>query len=332
MKYIKYIIIADILAVLFFGFYFYYQFLPVGAGQEKIITIERGQSLSGIAAKLQDEKLIKSAFYFKLAAKIKGCENKVKFGEYKISPKNSTLAILNQIVEGRVYMHLVTIPEGFTIGQITERLSKEKIVNKDEFLDLAKNNTTIEINGNRPPTLEGYLFPDSYFFPKGMSAAEVINVFVGKFNEKIVPLYEEAKKQNKKLMPLDDIIKLASIVEAEARLDKERPVIASVYYNRLNKKILLQCDATIQYVLEKRKININYADLAIDSPYNTYLYPGLPPTPIGNPGLASVKAVLYPENTQYFYFVRNDKAGDGSHIFSRTYDEHLKAIDKYQIY
>lgn len=332
MKYIKYPIIAIILAALAFAFYFYYKISPVGSGQEKILTIERGQSLNAIAVKLYEEKLIKSAFYFKLAAKIKRCENKIKFGEYKISPKNSAIQILNQIVEGRIYMHLVTIPEGFTIEQIAQRLSKENIVDKEEFLVLAKNNTNIEINGYTPPTLEGYLFPDSYFFPKGLTAAEVISTFINKFKEKIIPLYEEAKKQNNKLMSLDDIIKLASIVEAEAKLDKERPVIASVYYNRLNKKILLQCDATIQYVLEKRKINIDYNDLSMDTPYNTYLYPGLPPTPIGNPGTASVNAVLFPAKTQYLYFVRNDKAGDGSHIFSKTYEEHLKAIDKYQIY
>lgn len=332
MKYLKYIIMTIVLVIIIFCFYFYYELLPPGTGVDKILTIERGQSLSGIAVKLQEEKLIKSAFYFKLMAKIKRCENKIKFGEYKISPKGSAIEVLNQIVEGRIYMHLVTIPEGFTIEQIAERLSMENIVKKEEFLVLAKNNTSIEINSYTPPTLEGYLFPDSYFFPKGLTAAEVIGAFINKFKEKIIPLYEEAKKQNKKLMSLDEIVKLASIVEAEAKLDKERPVIASVYYNRLNKKILLQCDATIQYVLEKRKINIDYNDLSIDTPYNTYLYPGLPPTPIGNPGAASVNAVLFPAKTQYFYFVRNDKAGDGSHIFSKTYEDHLKAIDKYQLY
>lgn len=319
------------LTILALCFYFYIQLLPPKTGVEKIITIEQGESARAVSLKLQNEKLIKSAFYFKLLAKVKGYEDKIKFGEYKLSSNSSSFFILKQMAEGRVYMHLIAIPEGFTIREIAKRLDKEGIVENEEFLFPANNNTEIEIYGYKPPTLEGYLFPDSYFFSKNTDAQKVIDTFLNKFNEKVIPIYEEAKKQNNKLFSLNDIIKLASIVEAEAKLDKERPIIASVYYNRLKKNILLQCDATIQYILEERKTNINYSDLAIDSPYNTYLYPGLPPTPIGNPGVSSVMAVLYPAKTQYLYFVRNDKAGDGSHVFSRTYEEHLKAVERYQL-
>lgn len=326
------ITMAVILAVLIAGLYFYSKTSPVGAGEDKILTIKKGETLAGTALNLQNEKLIKSAFYFKLLARIKGVENKIKFGEYKISPKDASSEILNQLVEGKVYLHLVVVPEGFTIKKIAQRLNDEKIVSSDEFLQAALNNTTVDIDGYKPPTLEGYLFPDSYAFAKDSAASEVADVFVNKFKEKVLPLYKEAAAKDDKIMPFPDIVKLASIVEAEAKVAAERPVIASVYYNRLKNKIFLQCDATIQYVLPERKVNIDYNDLAVDSPYNSYLYPGLPPTPIGNPGIAAVTACLYPAKTDYLYFVRNDKAGDGSHVFSKTYAEHLKAIEKFQKY
>ncbi|MFH1453800.1 MAG: endolytic transglycosylase MltG [Armatimonadota bacterium] len=331
-KLIAFIVVSLLIILSGFGLYFYYQLSPAGRGQEKILCIERGESLAGTAYMLQKEGLIRSSKAFGYFARLTGSEEKIKFGEYKISPKQSSPDILKQLVDGRVYMHLITIPEGFTLKQIAKRLANEKIVPEEDFLYLASNNTDIAISDYTPPTLEGYLFPDSYYFSKDSPAKDVINTFVNMFKKKILPLYEAAKKDNDKLMSLEDIIKLASIVEAETQLDTERPVVASVYYNRLNKHILLQCDATIQYILSERKINIRYSDLAIDSPYNTYLYPGLPPTPICNPGIASVEACLYPEKTQFLYFVRNDKKGDGSHIFSKTYIEHLKAIDSHQLY
>jgi UPF0755 protein len=158
----------------------------------------------------------------------------------------------------------------------------------------------------------------------------VIRVLVRAFNEIALKMYEEKKHELPVELTLHEVITLASMVEREAQVPEERPTIAMVYYNRLKKNMLLQCDATVQFALGKQKEILTYADLKIDSPYNTYLYKGLPPGPIANPGIKSIKAVLAPENNDYLFYVRNDVKNDGSHVFTRTYQEHQDAIRQYQ--
>jgi len=153
---------------------------------------------------------------------------------------------------------------------------------------------------------------------------------IGAFNDKVVPMYEKKKKNLPYPLSLAQVVTLASLVEREAQLANERPIIATVYYNRLKKGMKLECDATIQYALGKPRHVLKYSDLRIKSPYNTYLHGGLPPGPIANPGLDSIKAVLEPERNDYLYYVRNDVKNDGSHVFSKTFNEHQAAIDKHQ--
>ncbi|MBI2251547.1 MAG: endolytic transglycosylase MltG, partial [Armatimonadetes bacterium] len=194
-------------------------------------------------------------------------------------------------------------------------------------LNFAKNNS-YKINGYIISNLEGYLFPDSYYFPKNSKANIIIETMLKRFKDQILPIYNQNKPKLK--YSLKQIIILASLVEMEAYLIEEQPLIASVYYNRLKLNMLLQCDATIQYSLPKFKPYLTYNDLKINSPYNTYQNLGFPPGAIANPGKRAVLASFFPAKTNYLYYVRNDLKGDGSHIFSNNYAEHLAAIKKYQ--
>lgn len=330
MKIIK-ISLIIILAVVLILFCFAYQLSrPAGYGPDKIIIVSPGESLTQAAFILKQNNLIRSVDYFKFLAVLSRSSTQIQAGEYKLSPQMSSAVILKKLVKGEVVAYLVTVPEGFTIKKIAKLLSEKHIADEKSFSESAENNQLkIKIDDSFiPKRLEGYLFPDTYLFSKQNDSPKVINIMINRFKETVLPIYNS--KKNSRTLDLHKLITLASLVEAEAQKSAERPVIASVYYNRLKKGQLLECDATVQYVLDKHKENITYQDLKTDSPYNTYLYPGLPPGPIGNPGLDSIKACLEPSKTDYYYYVRNDVANDGSHIFSKTYTEHLRAISKYQ--
>ncbi|WP_051173159.1 endolytic transglycosylase MltG [Thermodesulfobacterium hveragerdense] len=311
--------------VLFFLGYYFEGLEPVVKGptkEFKVVEIKKGESVWSIAKKLKKQGIIKSSLVFYLEALRKGYYHKLKPGEYGFYLNQPLSEILTMLVEGKVLATKITIPEGYTLWQIADLLEKNEICNKEDFLKLAESPQTAKQYGLPGPTLEGYLFPDTYYFYRNSHPGQVVKTMVDNFWKHWKKYEEIAKKQKKSLK---EVIILASIVEKEAYLNSEKPVIAAVYLNRIKKKMPLQADPTINYALKSFR-RLTYKDYyQVKSPYNTYLNPGLPPTPIGNPGEASIKAVLFPAKVPYLYFVA---AGNGSHVFSVTYKEHLEAINK----
>ncbi|MCE1245856.1 MAG: endolytic transglycosylase MltG [Firmicutes bacterium] len=307
----------------------YYILTPVGGGEPVKLTITEGMPASEVAQILEETKVVKSAFLFRIVMKTTGADKQLKPGDYQVSPDQTMMEIVHLLKSGNLRQRLVSIPEGLTIPQIAAKLEEKGIVKKADFLGAVKSGT-FNVNGNPTKNLEGYLMPETYDFPEEFKASDVILRMVKEFDTKAVPLYLENQKSLPYALSLAQVVTLASLIEREAQVPAERPVIASVYYNRLKKGMYLQCDATVQYALGENKPVLTYDDLKIDSPYNTYKNPGLPPGPIANPGLESIRAALQPEKTDYLYYVRNDVKNDGSHVFSRSLEEHNQAIQQYQ--
>ncbi len=299
-----------------------FSLLPAGKHITKEIEIKEGTSLSSIATDLKKEGVIRSRITFLFLAILTGKGKKLQAGWYELSPSFSPLKILNILAEGKSIKVRVTIPEGFTIKDIGKRLEETGLVRAEEFISLATNAPIglRMIVGAPSGNLEGFLFPDTYIFPKGIDRERILRTMLENFRHKVL---EEVR--GKGFLPFYDTLKLASLVEWEAKHEEERRLIAGVLLNRLERGMNLECDATVQYILPQHKERITYGDLTIESPYNTYRVKGLPPTPICNPGLASIRAALLPERTSFLYYVA---CPDGYHIFSRTYGEHLRAIEK----
>jgi len=302
-------------------------FLPSYNNQEKVtVIIPKGKGSFQIAQDLSQKKLIKSKVLFLLLSKILCLEKNLKAGSYEFSSSNM-LKILDKLKKGEVKTYRVTIPEGLTKWDIADILDKRGIIEKDKFLTVVNNPSSIFKKESFLPesNLEGYLYPDTYYFTKGEDTEEVVKKFVFRFKEMIFLPYQELKEKN--TFPLRDVVIMASIIEKEAQLSSEKPIIAAVFYNRLKKGMRLRADPTIKYALGSFRIRLTRSELLTPSFYNTYLYNGLPPGPICNPGKDSIYAALYPANADYFYFVAK---GDGSHKFSKTYKEHLEAVYKYR--
>ncbi len=294
------------------------------------VTIENGSGTGQIGETLEDAGLIKSVNGFKIISRLKGYDGQYKAGIYSLSKSMSMNEIAEIIISGDVKTNIFTIPEGFTINQTAEKLSEEKLINKEKFLSLIKKGNFdykfLEKAQKGKNHLEGYLFPSTYQIPIGATEKEIIETMLNQFNLIFKKdYYEQAKKLG---LSINDVIVVASIIERECRVDSERPKIASVIYNRIKQNMPLQMCSTVQYVLGKQKETLSYSDTEIDSPYNTYKTTGLPPGPICSPGEASIKASLYPDNTDYIYFVVSEKL-DGSHNFSSEYKKFLKDKDAY---
>lgn len=288
----------------------------------KIIEIEKGEGLFQVANKLKKEGIIRSRIVFVIEALRKGVHREFKAGEYAFYPWQSLVEIFEILRRGRIYLHRVTVFEGATLWEIAEILEKNKVTSKERFLELAENPKVAETLGLPGPTLEGYLYPDTYFFAKNTPPELILKVMTDKFKK----VWEELKPlAEKRGLTMKEVVILASIVEKEAFYEDEKPLIAAVYLNRLKKKMPLQADPTINYALKSFR-RLTYKDYyTVKSPYNTYLHNSLPPTPIGNPSKSSMLAVLKPAKVNYLYFVAD---GEGRHIFSRTYQEHLSAISR----
>ncbi len=284
-------------------------FLPGYSNTKEEIIIKPGMGAKDIANLLTEKGIIPHPYLFMFVARLYGKDRDIKAGKYILRKDMSLFEILKTIVEGRGVLEAVTIPEGLTSQQIAEILYKRGIIqDKKEFLDIVKEKG-----------LEGYLFPDTYYVPENYGANRMIDMMLRRFREKLPKDFQ--KKAKEVGLTEKEVIILASLVEKEAKYPEDRPKIASVFLNRLKKGMKLESCATIQYILKKPKPNLSYEDLKIKSPYNTYLYKGLPPGPICNPGEASILSVLNPEKTDYLYFVVGK---DGHHLFAKTYKEHLK--------
>lgn len=286
--------------------------LEENSATQKVVNIPSGTNAKEIVDVLEKNEIIrKNNYTFRILIKIMKLEDQLKYGEYDLSSSMSMLQILDKLVKGEVITYKITIPEGYTSAQIAELLDKKEIVEKESFLKLVN-------NGEK--SWEGYLFPDTYEVPKQYGAENMVKIMLSNFNQ-IAIENKFADKAEKIGFSMEEIIILASIIEKESKFTEERRQVSSVFHNRLKKNMKLQSCATIQYILEEPKEELDESDLKIDSPYNTYLYKSLPPGPISNPGLDSIIAALEPEEEDYFYFVLGE---NGKHIFSRTYQEHLK--------
>ena len=286
--------------------------LEENSATQKVVNIPSGTNAKGIVDVLEKNEIIRNNNYtFRILTKLLKLEDQLKYGEYNLSPSMNMLQILDRLVKGEVIVYKITIPEGYTCTQIAELLDKKEVAEKEAFLKLVKDSEK---------TSEGYLFPDTYEVPKKYGAENMSKVMLTNFNQ--IAIENEFTDRAEEIgFSLDEIIILASIIEKEAKFSDEKNKVSSVFHNRLEKGMKLQSCATIQYILEKPKERLDENDLKIDSPYNTYLYIGLPPGPICNPGLDSIIAALEPEEEDYLYFVLGE---NGKHIFSKTYQEHLR--------
>ena len=276
----------------------------------KVVIIPSGTNASEVVNVLENnEIIIKNNYIMRILIKLTKLEEKLKYGEYNLSPAMNMIQILEKLAKGEVVLYKITIPEGYNCDQIAELLDEKEIVEKESFINLIK-------NGEK--NWEGYLFPDTYEVPKGYGSENMLKLLLLNFNRVVDKLKTKIEKSQ---FSLYEIITLASIIEKEAKYNDEKSKVSSVFHNRLKNGMKLQSCATIQYILGKPKEKLEESDLKIDSPYNTYLYKGLPPGPICNPGLDSIIAALEPAETDWLYFVLGE---NGRHIFSKTYQEHLK--------
>ena len=290
-----------------------------------LVTIPPGKSARQIGEILARKHLIRSPLSFVFASRLDHLSGKMHTGRYALSPAMPPRQIAALMALGETASNTITVPEGFTVRQIARRLAGAKLCNETAFLTLATTQgKSFHVSGWTPPdaSLEGYLFPDTYTVPKGATPREIVQQMLGNFQARVVA--PDGKQIARAPGGLPETITLASLVEREAEVDSDRPLIAAVYRNRLAIGMRLQCDATVQYALPQHKTRLFYADLRVDSPYNTYKYAGLPPTPIACPGLPSIQAALHPASVDYLYYVAGP---DGKHhVFSRTLAEQNAAI------
>ena len=293
----------------------------------KIVEIRRGYTLKKISLILKKYDVIKDPYIFIFLSKITGNEKKIKSGKYILPEHLGEFRALIWLVKGkgRITQIKVTIPEGLASFEIARILYQKCGVDTIEFMQ--KVNDTIFIKKFSKKykildginSLEGFLFPSTYYFYYDAPPEEIIEVMVEEFFKNFDSLW--IKKSKELGYTFYDVLKIASLVEKEAIVEREKPVIASVFYNRLKKGYFLQSNVTILYVLRKHKAWLSEEDLNIESPYNTYKYKGLPPTPICNPSISSIKAALNPAKTNYLYFVTK---WDGTHFFAKTFKEHIR--------
>ncbi len=296
---------------------------------EKEIVIAKGSSLKVIAGALEKENLIRNKLVFEIYCKLNKTADKMKAGKYQLSNGMTVAEIVDKIASGKALISTVhfTVPEGFNLEQIIDRISETGTVTRDEVASAVNSKTYdyafIKEIPDRENKLEGYLFPETYEVYKDAGAEEYIDKMLKQFDTVFTPEYRSRAKELN--MSIDEVITLASIIEREAKHENERKTISAVFHNRLKKGMMLQSCATIQYLLKEQKAVLTYKDLEIQSPYNTYKNAGLPPGPIASPGKSSIEAALYPEQVDYLYFVAKE---DGSHVFTKTYREHLNAQNK----
>ncbi|NOY69567.1 MAG: endolytic transglycosylase MltG [Deltaproteobacteria bacterium] len=287
--------------------------------------VERGEPFAKITARLAGIGLISHKLKFKIMARYYGLDTKIRAGEYLLFPGMTPKKILDRLTSGDVMLHRVTIPEGFTIFQTAERVEKAGLCTAKAFLKIARDPLFAKRMEISADTVEGYLFPDTYLFEQNPGPEKIVTTMIQRFTSVFSDKWE--KQAHDMEMTVLQIVTLASIIEKETAVGSERPVISSVFYNRLKRHMRLASDPTVIYGIKEFNGNLTKKDLERKTPYNTYVIYGLPPGPIANPGRASLKAALFPATTDYLYFVAMP---GGSHYFSTTLSEHNRAVRKYQ--
>jgi UPF0755 protein len=287
------------------------------------VTIEQGDSMTRIIGRLEEAKVIEDGTELLILAKLSGKDREIQAGRYSFEKGTTLYSIFSKLIRGDVTLREVTIPEGLTIRQIAGVLSRQIEIDSLEFVRLTADKRFTRSMGIAASNLEGYLFPDTYRLSWDTTPEKVVRVMVEQFKK---TFDDSLMRRGEEIsFSLPQVVTLASMIEAEAKDGNERDLISAVYHNRLRRGMLLQCDPTVIYALPELNRPLLLKDLEVDSPYNTYRYPGLPPGPICNPGKASILAALYPADVNYLYFVAT---GEGSHIFSATLAQHNLARAK----
>ncbi len=303
-----------------------------GRGIEVMVTVPQGATLADISQILKDEGIIDYPFLFRLQVKASRDDYVFQQGGHLLGKSLSYGGIANELTHAPDLSFdetvTVLIPEGYEAWQIAETLEKEGLVDKQKFLDeLEKGDFDFEfLSGisREKNRLEGYLFPATYEFALWETERDIIIKMLEAFETYILPVYNEAETE----YTLDQVVTFASVVEREAANDSERGTVASVFYNRMERDMTLSSCATVQYIIKERKPILSNSDIRIKSPYNTYINKGLPIGPIASPGVNSVKAVLYPADTDYLYFAA--RADGSENVFSRTGEEHMQVVEELQ--
>jgi len=312
-------------AVVVLDFY-QYATMPAGASEKTaVLWIKPGQKFSETAAELYKLGLVRHPKKFHFLARLRGSDTRLQAGEFALCASMPPVAILDALVEGDILLRKAAVPEGATILQVGQLLEKAGLISQEAFLKAAADPALIRNLQLAGPTLEGYLFPETYYFPRGVTAEQVIRKMVAHFRSVFTAAW--AERAQAMGFTTHQVVTLASIVEKETAAPEERPLIAAVFLNRLKRGMRLESDPTVIYGMKDFKGNLKHRDLATPTPYNTYQIRGLPPGPIANPGCASLEAVLYPSEAPYLYFVSKN---NGSHHFSSTLAQHNKMVQRYQ--
>ena len=322
----RFIIIAMTLGAFVSAVAYYIFLLPYNYHDPrgKVVTIPRGASFRSAVDSLISSQAIRNQWSFQIAGRLLGYTKTIKTGKYLFVSGQSNLDILRDIREGKSRLIIpVTIPEGWRIEQMARRYKHEIGIDAEKFLALCNDSMFLHDQGIEAKSLEGYLMPETYAFYWQTDEREILERMLEGFKH----FYNDTllKRQRELKTSQQEILTLASIVEAESSIDDERPVIAGVYWNRLKKRMRLEADPTVQYALGESK-KLNHKDLEFNSLYNTYRHYGLPPGPINNPGKSSIHAVLFPQQHDYLYFVAT---GAGGHHFAKKFSDHQQNIKKY---
>ena len=307
----------------FFFLILAYVFIPsfFFLGQDVDVPVYSKSSAREIAKVLKEKGVLHFSLPFRLVTKLTHADRKLKAGLYRLNAHMSLWQVVEALSEGKSELLTLKVPEGFTLEQIAQELEKMKVVSAESFLKTAEDPILLKSLGIKGSIAEGFLFPESYRVPLGASSNELIELMVRQFYDSAGSDFNRLCLA-RNLTPYQAVI-MASIVEKESKLDSERPIVASVLYNRLRQKMRLEVNATLNYVLNTKNPWFSTAQIGTQSPYNTYIHRGLPPTPICNPGLASLQAVLEPADVSYLYYVAQ---GDGSNLFAQTFQEHMKNV------
>lgn len=319
MRYVKFL-----LPLFLVGAFLVYSFLPVRV-EKKTVEIVYGTSTYDMAILLYKEGLLRNPLSFLFLHSIN--RKKLEAGEYEFDGLVFPWEIYEKISKGLKKLYRITIPEGSDLYDIAKILEENLICSSKDFLNYALSAETAKKYGLKTPNMEGFLFPDTYFFSKNTHPIKIIDVMYKNFLKRTEELRELLKEKN---LSLEEWVVIASMIEKETAKAEERPLVAAVIYNRIKKGMKLQIDPTVIYALKRRgewQGSLTLKHLTIDDPYNTYYYYGLPPSPICNPGLESLKAALEPAKVDYLYFVAD---GSGGHHFSNSYSDHISKVRLYR--
>lgn len=298
---------------------------PPGDGS-RVIVIPAHESVVGIAARLKSGGAIRSPEGFVVLSLLRGSLRSLKAGEYEVARNASTLDVLALLENGRVRQHPILHPEGATLAELSRALESARLARTADVMKTATDPAFLRAQGIDGPSAEGYLFPDTYHFVAGMTPEQILGRMIQRMQTKLTPEIRERAQQRH--LSVHQLLTLASIIEREAVVPNERPLISAVFWNRLKQGMPLQADPTVQYAVGRERRALTRSDLATDHPYNTYLHTGLPPGPIASPGLGAIEAALDPAPVRYLYFVKKD---DSRHHFSANVEEHNSAVARYRM-